>query len=82
MDQGKRLRLLFGRIDVSGQMIIQYNLIPSLQTNLSYVTFSLNFSGSGLCYLLSQYFNHDAMAMEKDLKKRLVEQLKGTCCHG
>ena len=21
--------------------------------------------GSGLCYLLSQYFNHDAMAMEK-----------------
>ena len=74
--------LFFGRIDGSGKTIIRYDLIPSLQTNLSDVTFSLNFSGSGLCYLLSQYFNHDAMAMEKDLKKRSVEQLNGTCCHG
>ena len=52
-DQGKRLPLFFGRIDGSGKTIIRYDLIPSLQKNLSYVAFSLNFSGSGLCYLLS-----------------------------
>ena len=80
MDQGKRLRLFFGRIDGSGKTIIRYDLIPSLQTNLSYVTFSLNIL-TMMPWLwkrisrkggLNNSKVHVSMAREKDSWKSLV----------
>ena len=77
MDQGKWLRLCFCLMTpvLWKNLWIRANDYPTRFNPFSTNEFQL-------CYLLSQYFNHDAMAMEKDIKKRSVEQLKGTCCHG